>query len=93
MCTSVGIRRCAECGDRVPEYYAVGSVCYGCHLDTYVPVWYAWKEAYRWDPTWNHPNATRRPLLGVAFLDESAGKMKKQPLMLSRAPQLWGQLG
>ncbi len=83
---------CRKCGDVVPAYYLVGRVCYSCHLDGYIPAGYQKAEQYRWDPVWGHLNATKRPFLGVSFLDESGPRIDLQMSLACRrkARPRWG---
>ena len=78
---------CRKCGDVVPAYYTVGRLCYCCHLDSYIPSGYQKAEQYRRDPIWGHMNATKRPSLGVPFLDESGPRMELLLLMSRRQPR------
>ena len=61
--------KCTQCGNSVPAYYISGGLCDGCKWDTWIPPGYQKKEKCEMDPGWGHANATRRPLLGVEFLD------------------------
>ena len=62
----------------------VGGRCYSCHLDSYIPTGYARKEKYRRDGVWAHRNATRRPPLGVPFLDEGRDRVRQIALLPPR---------
>ena len=74
--------KCEQCGLEAPEYYIRPNKrgrleCYGCHLDAHIPRWYHILERYRWDEVWGHENATKRPALGVTFLDRRGPKVKE----------------
>jgi len=86
-----GLSLCRNCWARVPEHYMVGVVCYGCHLDGYIPEGYERSEAYRPDPLWGHANATRHPPLGVEFLDDRGGRRDGEALMPTRRPNRLGK--
>ena len=62
---------CEGCGEEIgdPRYMA-GGFCFGCRLDAWIPPDYAELELYTYDIIWGHANATRRPPLGIRFLDE-----------------------
>lgn len=63
--------KCSECEHEMPEIdIRADGLCYGCHLDTYIPRDYQALERYVWDEVWGHDNATHRPQMGVAFLDQ-----------------------
>ncbi len=64
----------------------VGSVCYSCHLDRYIPPGYEPRERYR-GTLWRHLNATRRPPLGVWFLDQGRGNIRR-PAIRGRLPRI-----
>ena len=66
----------------------VGVRCYSCHLDSYIPTGYELKEKYRHDGIWVHPNATRRPPLGVPFLDEGRDRVRQIALLPPRHRQV-----
>ncbi len=61
--------RCTKCGQVVPEYYLTRGLCDDCKWDTWIPRGYQDRENYEHDAAWGHDNATRRPALGVRFLD------------------------
>jgi len=84
---------CPKCGDVVPIYYMVKRICYSCHLDRYVPRGYEQAEQYRWDPVWGHMNATKRPPLGVPFLDQTALRLELLLLALRGRPRGKGAAG
>lgn len=84
---------CPKCGDVVPVYYVARLVCYSCHLDLYVRPGYAKAEQYRWDPAWGHSNATKRPPLGIPFLDETAPRIGMMLLMHKGRPRAGGFVG
>lgn len=63
---------CPRCGRRGPAFYFASGVCDDCRWDAWIPRDYAAREKYVYDPAWKHANATRRPPLGVAFLDARA---------------------
>ena len=66
----------------------VAKLCYSCHLDSYIPDGYTQKEKYRCDGAWAHPNATRRPPLGVPFLDEGRDRVRQIVLLAPRRRQI-----
>ena len=79
---------CQQCGYTAPRHYMVGALCYSCHLDGYIPAGYQQKEKYRRDGVWVHSNATRRPPLGVPFLDEARDRIRQIVLLTVRTRQI-----
>lgn len=62
---------CPQCLNDYPSIHiGTDGLCYGCHLDTYIPPDYQAREQYVWHETWRHHNATQRPDTGVPFLDK-----------------------
>jgi len=63
---------CQGCQQEVPAHNAPNGVCYGCHLDGYIPTWYP--DAEKYAPAGfpcDHTNATEHPRTGVPILDDS----------------------
>ncbi|KKL81307.1 hypothetical protein LCGC14_1996100 [marine sediment metagenome] len=46
-------------------------ICYGCHLDGYIPRWYPAEEGYEFVEAFGHSNATDHPQTGVPILDST----------------------
>ena len=89
------LRVCRRCGDVVPRHYMVAMLCYSCHLDGYIPRGYERREEYRRDSAFGHANATRRPRLGVPFMDMSTCRVRQiqlLPPMWTKPKPLWLQL-
>lgn len=87
--------RCPTCGGKKER--AGAATCYGCYLDGFIPAGYEEAEDYRPVDQWGDPcraaeahhyNATRRPPLGVALLDETRRAARDQLLMCRRKPQM-----
>lgn len=81
---------CPQCRETYgdPLYMARGRRCFGCWLDTFIPPNYQRREHYVYDSVWHHLNATRRPPLGVPFLDTKAGKLSEMLLMCKNKPRI-----
>jgi len=62
--------------------------CDGCKWDTWIPPGFGVREEYRRDPAWGHLNATRRPPLGVEFLDRAIAPLTDMLAMCKRRPRL-----
>ena len=111
-------RACSTCGGQVEADANGRGLCYGCHLDGWIPADYAAREAYRdacalcggpvvaaetktrrgegrldcqscglrWEQhEITHQNRTRRPDLGVPFLDQV--RMTGPPLRQAHNPR------
>jgi hypothetical protein len=50
-----------------------GGLCYGCHLDQYIPRWYREAEGYVRCETDGTRKACRRPRTGLSILDVPGG--------------------
>ena len=79
--------KCKVCGATVPAYYRTQAMCDDCKWDTWIPPGYQANEAYMPDPVWDHWNATRRPALGVEFLDRSGPALSLRLPMCSFKPR------
>ena len=66
--------RCSnpDCSTRVadPLYYRPDGLCFECHLNTYIPRWYTRAEKYLHIPVSPWLWASKRPSLGIGWLDE-----------------------
>ena len=83
------LQLCVGCHTPVPRYYlTIQGICEDCKWMTWIPRGYAKRERYKPDPLWGHPNATRRPPLGVEFLDRRRRLVSDVPPMCRRAPRL-----
>jgi len=60
---------CRVCGGRIEEPRPGRRLCYGCHLDLWLPAGYQRREAYRWCPIDRVSRATGRPKTGREILD------------------------
>jgi len=83
----MAIHICSACGTAVPAYYLSRGLCDDCKWDTWIPRGYAAREKYAYSETWRHYNATRRPSLGVDFLDRKPFALNDLLPMCGRKPQ------
>lgn len=67
---------CRICDGKLEEPWRNG-VCYGCHLDTFIPADYTRKERYAYDPAFAQINATAHPLTGVEILDSTPTRVSQ----------------
>jgi len=78
--------RCIKCGAPVPAYYVSQGFCDDCKWDTWIPRGHEVREGYAMDVVWGHLNATRRPPLGVEFLDRAGPALSVRLPMCERKP-------
>ncbi len=81
-------QKCSTCGRMFPAYYLTRGYCDGCKWDTWIPDGFRQREDYRMDPVWGQFNATRRPRVGVGFLDQHVATMETQLTLCKRKPRL-----
>ncbi|MFW6145723.1 MAG: hypothetical protein ACOC7R_00150 [Planctomycetota bacterium] len=80
---------CAGCHRPTPAYYlTIQGLCDDCKWMTWIPRGYVRREAYKLDPVWGHLNATRRPPMGVGFLDQRARLVSDVLPMCARRPNV-----
>ena len=78
---------CPMCNALVPEIYlGSGGACFDCRLASFVPPWYPKAEKYVYVEAYGHSNATRKPAMGIEWLD--AGRIRIcDAMMCARKPQ------
>ncbi len=82
------LQPCVCCHTPTPAYYlTIQGLCDDCKWMTWIPQGYARREAYKLDPVWGHANATRRPPMGVAFLDRRSVLVRDALPMCRRRPK------
>ncbi len=80
---------CVKCGQVVPAYYLSQGYCDCCKWDTWIPAGFDRREQYAVSKIWGHVNATKRPALGVSFLDDRRLAAGELLAMCKNVPRSW----